>query len=501
MQFSLTNQAPPGQRSECLVLPVFASRELSAAAQAADGACGGQLAGWLKQSPLDGASSQAPVTLYGLPCLSASRVVLVGLGARDKLDAATFVKAARKAADAVLASGATSAAVYLGEASVAGRDGRWALRQCVETFSAQAYRFDEMKSRSQRDSPPRLKRVQLATASGEDPRRARLALAQGEAVAAGTALARTLGNRPPNVCTPSHLASEARALARRHQKLSVRVVEQAQMKRLGMGAFLAVARGSREAPKLIALSYRGGKQGTSPIALVGKGVTFDTGGVSLKPASAMDEMKFDMCGAASVLGTMEVVARLSLPINVVALIAATENMPDGNATRPGDVVTSMSGQTVEILNTDAEGRLILCDTLTYAARFKPDTVIDVATLTGACVVALGGQASGLWSNDDGLAAQLLEAGTIAGDRAWQMPLWPEYEESLRSNFADLANVGGRDAGAVTAAVFLGRFARDYRWAHLDIAGTAWKQGKAKGATGRPVALLSQFLLARSGATG
>jgi leucyl aminopeptidase len=501
MQFSLTNQAPPQQRSECLVLPVFSSRKLSHAAQAADHASDGQLARWLKESPLDGASSQAPVIFYGLPGLSASRVVLVGLGAQDKLDAAAFVKAVRKAADAVLASGATSAAAYLAQAPVAERDARWALRQCVETFAAQAYRFDETKSKGQGDSPPRLKRVQLAAGPGEEPRRARSALAQGEAVAAGSALARTLGNRPPNICTPSHLASEARALARRHQKLSVRVVEQAQMKRLGMGAFLAVARGSREAPKLVVLSYRGGKQGAAPVALVGKGVTFDTGGVSLKPSGAMDEMKFDMCGAASVLGTMEVVARLGLPINVVALVAATENMPDGNATRPGDVVTSMSGQTVEILNTDAEGRLILCDTLTYAARFKPDTVIDVATLTGACVVALGGQASGLWSNDDALAAQLLDAGAFSGDRAWRMPLWSEYEESLRSNFADLANVGGRDAGAVTAAVFLGRFARKYRWAHLDIAGTAWKQGKAKGATGRPVPLLSQFLLARAGATG
>jgi len=497
MHFSLTAQPPARQRSDCLVLPIHAGRELSPAAQAVDKASHGQLGEWLQSSPLDGGTSQSPITFYGVRGVAATRVVVVALGAREKLDVATFLKAMRKAADAVLASGAASAAVHLDGVAIDGCDDVHALRLCVEAFAGQGYRFDECKSKEHRDTPPKLRRVLLAGA--QDARRAKAALAQGEAIAAGTATARTLGNRPPNVCTPAHLAAEARALARAHPKLSVRVVEEAQMRRLGMGAFLAVARGSRQAPKLIVAQYAGGRRGTPPIALVGKGVTFDTGGVSLKPAAAMDEMKFDMCGAAAVLGTLDAVARLGLPVNVVGLVAATENMPDGNATRPGDVVTTLSGQTVEILNTDAEGRLILCDTLTYAARFKPESVIDVATLTGACVVALGGQAHGLWANDDALAGELLDAGTAAWDRAWRMPLWPEYEEGLRSNFADIANVGGRDAGAVTAAMFLGRFARRYRWAHLDIAGTAWKQGKAKGATGRPVPLLCQFLLARAGA--
>ncbi len=497
MHFSLTAQPPARQRADCLVLPIHASRELSPAAAAVDTASRGQLAEWLQNSPLEGGASQAPVTFYGLRGVSATRVVLVPVGARDKLDVAGFLKAMRKAADAVLASGAGSAAVHLDGIAIDGGDDGLAVRLCVEVFAAQAYRFDESKSKEHRDKPPKLRRVLLA--AGGDTRRAKTALACGDAIAAGTATARTLGNRAPNVCTPAHLAAEARALARAHPKLSVRVVEEAQMRRLGMGAFLAVARGSRQAPKLIVAQYAGGKRGAPPVALVGKGVTFDTGGVSLKPSAAMDEMKFDMCGAAAVLGTLDAVARLELPINVVGLIAAAENMPDGNATRPGDVVTTLSGQTVEILNTDAEGRLILCDTLTYAARFKPETVIDVATLTGACVVALGGQAHGLWANDDALAGELLDAGTAAWDRAWRMPLWPEYEEGLRSNFADIANVGGRDAGAVTAAMFLARFTRAYRWAHLDIAGTAWKQGKAKGATGRPVPLLCRFLLARAGA--
>jgi len=498
MQFSLSTQTPARQRVDCLVLPIYATRELSPAAAAVDKASRGQLSEWLANAPLEGGQGQPPLTFYGLRGLAATRVVLIGMGARDKLDVATFVKVMRKACDAVLASGAASAAVHLEGVTVPGADGVPALRLCVEAFAGQGYRFDECKSKDHRDPAPKLRRV-LFTGAG-DARRARAALAHGEAIAAGSATARTLGNRPPNVCTPAHLAEEARALGRAHAKLSVRVVEEAQMRRLAMGAFLAVARGSRQAPKLIVAQYAGGKRGTPPVVLVGKGVTFDTGGVSLKPAATMDEMKFDMCGAAAVLGTLDAVARLALPINVVGLVAATENMPDGNATRPGDVVTTLSGQTVEILNTDAEGRLILCDTLTYAARFKPECVVDVATLTGACVVALGGQAHGLWANDDALATDLLEAGTTAWDRAWRMPLWPEYEEALRSNFADVANVGGRDAGAVTAAMFLGRFTRKYRWAHLDIAGTAWKQGKAKGATGRPVPLLCQFLLARAGAT-
>jgi leucyl aminopeptidase len=300
---------------------------------------------------------------------------------------------------------------------------------------------------------------------------------------------------PGNICTPSYLAEQATTLAQQY-KLKAEVLERANMEKLGMGSLLSVANGSSQPPKFIVLQYRGGKADAKPIVLVGKGITFDTGGISLKPAPEMDEMKFDMCGAASVLGTMKALAAMKLPLNVVGIIPSTENMPGGRATKPGDIVTSMSGQTIEILNTDAEGRLILCDALSYAERFQPDAVIDIATLTGACVIALGHVASGVLANDDGLARDLLDCGQQAGDRAWQLPLWDDYQEQLKSNFADMANIGGRPAGTVTAACFLSRFTKAYRWAHLDIAGTAWKSGKEKGSTGRPVPLLTHYLLNR-----
>ncbi|ODU09164.1 MAG: leucyl aminopeptidase [Rubrivivax sp. SCN 71-131] len=332
-------------------------------------------------------------------------------------------------------------------------------------------------------------------------------LARGRAIAAGVALARELANRPANHCTPSHLAAEARALARRHARLAVQVLERKDAEKLGMGAFLAVAQASHQAPKFIVLRWQGAgttkvarapKAAKAPVVLVGKGITFDTGGVSLKPAPEMDEMKFDMGGAASVLGTFAAVAELGLAIDLVGLVPACENMPGGGAVKPGDVVKSLSGQTIEILNTDAEGRLILCDALTYAERFKPAAVVDIATLTGACVIALGHHRSGLFSTDEALAASLLEAGERAGDLAWRLPLDEAYDEALKSNFADMGNVGGRPGGAITAAKFLQRFASRYGWAHLDIAGTAWKSGKEKGATGRPVPLLTHFLIARAG---
>jgi leucyl aminopeptidase len=310
-------------------------------------------------------------------------------------------------------------------------------------------------------------------------------------------LTRDLGNLPGNICTPSYLASSAKKLARRFA-LKVKVLEQKQMQALGMGSLLSVSRGSRQPPKLIVLEYHGAKQPGNPVALVGKGITFDSGGISIKPAAAMDEMKFDMCGAASVLGAMHAAAELQLPINIVGLIPSCENLPDGDANKPGDVVTSMSGQTIEVLNTDAEGRLILCDALTYSERFKPKTVIDIATLTGACVVALGNHASGLLGNDQALMDKLLAAGNESADRAWQLPLWEEYQEQLKSNFADMANIGGKEAGTITAACFLSRFTKKFKWAHLDIAGVAWFGGASKGASGRPVPLLTQYLIDESG---
>jgi leucyl aminopeptidase len=320
---------------------------------------------------------------------------------------------------------------------------------------------------------------------------------QAAAIARGMALTKDLGNLPGNICTPTYLAAKALALAKAHKRIKTTVLEKKDLEKLGMGSFLSVTRGSAQPPKLITLEYSGGAKSQKPIALVGKGITFDSGGISLKPGADMDEMKYDMSGAGSVLGTLQAIAEMELPINVVGVIPTCENLPSGTATKPGDIVTSMSGQTIEILNTDAEGRLILCDALTYTAKFKPDTVIDIATLTGACVIALGNVASGMFSNEDKLAQELIAAGQQAHDRVWQLPLWDDYQPLLDSNFADMQNIGGRAGGTITAACFLARFTKAYKWAHIDIAGTAWKSGPAKGATGRPVPLLTHFALAHA----
>ena len=321
-------------------------------------------------------------------------------------------------------------------------------------------------------------------------------LKNGQAIAKGVNLTKDLGNLPPNICTPTFLANEAKKLAREY-KMKVDVLEQKQIEKLKMGSFLAVAKGSREAPKFIVLEHKKGAKNKKPIVLVGKGITFDAGGISIKPSSDMDEMKYDMGGAATVLGVMKTVGELNLPLNIIMVVPTCENLPDGNAVKPGDIVTSMSGQTIEVLNTDAEGRLILCDALTYSERFKPEVVIDVATLTGACVIALGHHVSAVFTNYDPLADELKIAGEKALDQVWQMPMWDEYQPQLNSNFADMANIGGRAGGSITAACFLSRFAKKYNWAHIDIAGTAWKSGKEKGSTGRPVSLLSQFLIMRT----
>jgi len=321
-------------------------------------------------------------------------------------------------------------------------------------------------------------------------------LKNGQAIAKGVDLTKDLGNLPPNICTPTYLASEAKKIAREY-KMKVTVLEQKQIEKLKMGSFLAVAKGSREAPKFIVLEHKKGPKNKKPIVLVGKGITFDAGGISIKPSPDMDEMKYDMGGAATVLGVMKTVGELSLPLNIIMVVPTCENLPDGKAVKPGDIVKSMSGQTIEVLNTDAEGRLILCDALTYSERFNPEVVIDVATLTGACVIALGHHISAVFSNYDPLADELKTAGEVALDPVWQMPMWDEYQPQLNSNFADMANIGGRAGGSITAACFLSRFAKKYNWAHIDIAGTAWKSGKEKGSTGRPVSLLSQFLMKRS----
>jgi leucyl aminopeptidase len=365
------------------------------------------------------------------------------------------------------------------------------IRQAVFAAANSTYRSDSLKSK-----PAKAATLKHITFGMVDKPTAALksTLDQAVAIAHGMALAKTLGNLPGNVCTPSHLSTRAQDLSKTHKSIKTTVLEEKDMRKLGMGSFLAVSQGSAQPPKLITMEYQGADKKQKPVVLVGKGITFDSGGISLKPGAEMDEMKYDMCGAASVLGTMQAIAEIGLKLNVVGVIPTCENLPSGKAIKPGDIVTSMSGQTIEILNTDAEGRLILCDALTYSKKFNPDTVIDIATLTGACVIALGNVASGMFSNEDKLAQELLAAGDLTHDRAWQLPLWDDYQPLLDSNFADMQNIGGRAGGTITAACFLWRFTKDYRWAHLDIAGTAWNSGKQKGATGRPVPLLTQYLI-------
>jgi leucyl aminopeptidase len=474
------------------VLGVFEGRELSPAARSVDRASKGHLSRILAHGDLEGRLGTT-LLLHGVPGTAAERVLLVGLGKASEFGPKEFREATRAAVRALSEGGASDAILYLAELSVKGHDRPWALLHGTAVAADAAYRFDRLKSKKDRHG--KLAKVALGL-SGKATRAESLAVERGAALAAGQGLAKDLGNLPSNICTPSYLARQAQQLARSH-KLRCQVLEERDMRKLGMGALLAVTRASREPAKLIVLQYQGAARQHKPVVLVGKGITFDTGGISLKPSAEMDEMKYDMSGAGSVLGTLRAVAEMGLPVNVCGIIPTCENMPGGEAIKPGDIVTSMSGQTIEILNTDAEGRLILCDALTYAERFEPDAVIDVATLTGACVVALGHVATGLYANDEALAQELLTAGEEAWDRAWRMPLWDDYQEQIKSPFADVANIGGRPAGSVTAACFLSRFAKKYKWAHLDIAGTAWRTGKEKGSTGRPVPLLTTFLMRRA----
>lgn len=494
MEFSIKSGAPQSARNGCLVVGVFEPRKLSGAGAALDRRAKGYLSAILRRGDMQGKAGTT-LFLHNVPGAAADRVLLVGLGRQNEFGEKQYRDAVAAAIRALGASGSEEASLHLTELPLAKRDAAWKVAHAVTVAGECTYRFTRMKSKSEDNGFP-LRRLVLSVEGRAAERHAAAGLEQGLAIAHGVALARDLGNLPPNVCTPAYLADQARELAKRY-RMKVEVLERADMERLGMGALLSVARGSAQPPKFITLEHRGGPKAARPVALVGKGITFDTGGISLKPPADMDHMKFDMCGAASVLGTMKAVGEMRLPVNVVGIIPTTENMPGGRATRPGDIVKSLSGQTVEILNTDAEGRLILCDALTYAERYKPAAVIDIATLTGACVVALGHVATGLFANDDTLAAEVLGAGASAHDRAWHLPLWEDYQQSLSSNFADFANVGGRPAGAVTAACFLARFTKRLKWAHLDIAGTAWKSGKEKGATGRPVPLLAQFLIGRA----
>jgi len=484
------------QKTACLVIGVHAGKKLTPAAEAIDRATKGLVSRLVKRGDVSGGVGEMLLVPEAAGS-GAERVLLVGVGKGEGVSPAEFDQIVQKAAGAVTGASLKNAVSCLAEVHVRDRDLGWKVRRTAQAFGSAAYRFDRLKSKPSRRA--RLGRLTLLVGADEVSE-AQAAANVARGLLAGMALMKDLANLPGNHCPPAHLAATARELAREHRSLKVQVLEKAEMQKLGMGALLAVARGSAQAPKLVTLEYHGRGDKSKPIVIVGKGVTFDSGGISIKPAAAMDEMKFDMTGAASVLGVMKAVAELALPINVVGVVPAVENMPDGEAVKPGDVVTSLSGQTIEILNTDAEGRLILCDALTYAARFEPEVVIDVATLTGACVIALGSHATGLLANDDELAGELLAAGEKSGDRAWRLPLWEDYQKQLDSPFADMSNVGGREAGTITAACFLARFTRDYRWAHMDIAGTAWTGGKAKGSTGRPLPLLLEFILGRAART-
>ena len=495
MEFSIKAFSPEKKKTGCLVLGVWHGATLTRPAQTADKASGGHLAAVLRHGDLPGRSGTT-LLLHSVPGVAADRVLLVGLGEQKEFGEPAFREAIRTASAALKTLGAKDAILAIADLKVAGRGLPWNVRHAVTGVRDAFYRFDALKTQKKAPTPA-LAAVTLAVVGAPVTIQAERSLKEATATSDGIDLAKTLGNLPPNLCTPTYLAEEAKKLAREF-KLRCEVLEQRDMEKLGMGALLAVTRGSRQSPKLIVLKYMGGPKKQKPIVYVGKGITFDTGGISLKPAPDMDEMKYDMSGAGSVLGTMRALAGMRAPLNAIALIPTCENMPGGNATRPGDIVTTMSGQTVEILNTDAEGRLILCDALTYAERFDPDVVVDIATLTGACVIALGHVASGLFSNDAKLSGEIDAAGDDAWDRVWPMPLWEDYQEQLRSNFADMANIGGRPGGSITAACYLARFAKGLRWAHLDVAGTAWKSGREKGSTGRPVPLLTRFALRHAG---
>jgi len=493
MEFSIKNGNPEKQRNACVVVGVFDHRKLSAAANAIDKASDGYLASLLRRGDMDGKLGST-LLIHNVPGTLCDRVLLVGCGKEREFREREYRQVVRASVKALDGTGAADAASFIAELPVKRRDLDWRVAQVVEITADEIYRFSHPNCKKAGDAP-NLNKLIVNVPQRNNLAPAEVALKRALAVADGVQFARDLGNLPGNICMPTYLAEQAQQLANTYG-IKIEVLERADMEVLGMGSLLSVARGSRQPPKFIVMQYNKGKSNQKPVVLIGKGITFDAGGISIKPAAEMDEMKFDMCGAASVLGTMKAVARMELPINLVVIVPTCENLPDGDANKPGDVVTSMSGQTIEVLNTDAEGRLILCDAMTYAERFEPEVVVDIATLTGACVIALGHHASGLFSNDEGLARELLAAGEAAWDRAWHMPMWEDYQEQLKSNFADMANIGGRAGGSITAACFLSRYAKKFDWAHLDIAGTAWKSGKEKGSTGRPVPLLTQFLVDR-----
>ncbi len=499
MEFSVQTTNPAKAETACLVLPVYKGSDLLPSVAKLDDASERLIGQLLERGDFDAALGNTQLVPFA-PGLGADRILLVGLGERAKCQEAAFIKALDAAMVALTKLPIDEANATFTDVPLEGRDAVWKARKTLEAAERAIYRFDQFKSSPAK--APSLAKLTLIVSDASDAPLAKQGAALGTAIGQGINFTRTLGNLPGNVCTPRYLAEQAEALGRDSQgALDVEILDEAALEALGAYSLLSVGRGSVEPTRLIVMKYQGAENPEeAPHVLVGKGITFDTGGISLKPGEGMDEMKFDMGGAASVFGTVKAVLAIKPKLNAVFIVAAAENMPDGAATKPGDIIKTLKGLTVEVLNTDAEGRLVLCDALTYAERFTPASVVDIATLTGAAIIALGHHATGLLSNDDDLALDLLDAGEGAWDRAWHLPLWDEYQEQLDSNFADLANIGGRPAGTITAACFLSRFTKKYTWAHMDIAGTAWNGGANKGSTGRPVPLLTQFLINRCSQT-
>ncbi|MFD2176360.1 leucyl aminopeptidase [Veronia pacifica] len=497
MEFSVKSGSPEKQRSACIVVGVFEPRRLSPVAEQLDKISDGYISSLLRRGDLEGKPGQM-LLLHHVPNVLSERVLLVGCGKERELGERQYKEIIKNTINTLNETGSMEAVCFLTELHVKGRDTYWKVRQAVESTNDGLYTFNQFKSVKPETRRP-LRKLVFNVPTRRELNLGERAIAHGLGISSGVKACKDLGNMPPNVANPAYLASQARRLADDFEKVTTKIIGEQEMQELGMTSYLAVGRGSKNESMMSIMEYKGNPDpDAKPIVLVGKGLTFDAGGISLKPAAAMDEMKYDMCGAASVYGTMRSLAELDLPINVVGVLAGCENMPGGNAYRPGDILTTMSGQTVEVLNTDAEGRLVLCDALTYVERYEPECVVDVATLTGACIMALSFHISALLSNHNPLAHELVNASEQASDRAWRLPMTEEYQEQLNSPFADMANIGGKGGGTITAGCFLSRFAKAYNWAHLDIAGTAFQGGKNKGATGRPVPMLVQFLLNRSG---
>jgi leucyl aminopeptidase len=491
MKFTLKQGKIAKHAKTCQIIGVTEKGQLSISSKMLDKAHHTLVAKLLKQGDFKGSNGQT----WLLPLANSNAILLVGCGSSLTVSAGDFRKFITSSIKVIQGTHLEQAVVALNDLNVTGYDDAWKVRQTVEATSGALYVFDQYKSVKR--PAGKLKELIIRFDGDKAAQKAcDRALIEARAIAEGVTFTKNLANHPSNICTPSWLTEQAKDFAKQHKNITIKVLEEADMKKLGMGAFLAVTSGSAQAGKMVCLEYTGADKNSAPIALVGKGITFDTGGISLKPPEAMVGMKYDMCGAASVLGIFKAASLLKLPINLVGVMAIAENMPSGTACKPEDIVTTMSGITVEILNTDAEGRLVLSDALTYCERFKPKIIIDMATLTGAAVIALGHHASALLSNDDELAQELLTAGLQSYDRAWQMPLWPDYQEQIKSPYADIANTGGRSAGTITAACFLSRFTKKFRWAHLDVAGTAAMMmgGAERYATGRPVPMLTQFLI-------